>query len=139
MASPNLQATKAKKAKQWSVNASMEINKLTPKESDWALPGIGSIIGSRTRGSMRQLSLPSSSTTVSTITTTTTTGGAGEDDDDDTTATTSSKKPAYTRVILEVRVLEELLERNLANCPRCQAGLQINLGAMHTCCLATQP
>ena len=149
-----------RKKGRWLANSTTESQKLAAKEDDWDLAGIGrrSVIENRTRGKRVQLPPALVVTTRGNKKKRKTPSSDGEDSTDDeqdepstmtnedtatatavssiTTTTTATPKPGVDRVILEVRALQELVERNLAKCKSCLSPLKID---MVTCCLASRP
>ena len=136
-------STAANKKSKWKANAVAEINRLAPKENDWALAGTGNITRSRTRGNRVALppALLSSRSKLSISSDLSSSDGSDAEEEtigpeSQTTLSSSTKnKPPNSRVILEVPALLQLVERNLSKCSKCGSKLKMT---MITCCLATR-
>ena len=116
-------------ASKWNVDSKIEQGKLAPKEGDWNLAGHGELSGKRER--KKRSFLGDSSSDESNC------------DDDDSSDSSSeeeergqeSKKPAATRVIVEVEALKDLVESNM-KCPKCKGHVEL---LYETVTIATRP
>lgn len=115
------------KRRKWTApSIASEARRLGTDEVDWNLAGVASMPRTRTRGNQKKEELVLGSVICAPCTT-----PASVDDnstavsgltDSSVSPKSPSKKPPYSRVIVEVDPMVNMLEQHLRKCPKCKKG-----------------